>query len=525
MTSIDALTSKFIAHHLKYAPVDATFMAIPGHDAVLPPADAAAPSEERAALQEMLTEHAGAAAPASRGEAMDAKLLSNVIGHSLRNLADRPRYRDPTWYTGETVFGLISLLLPSAINPTTDSLASRLADIPRFLGQGETHLTGQAVSAGWVARARKEVQVITRLLQGRLQMHPLWRDTMQSLVSPALQAAASFDAVVAAMPDADPRSGADHLDFVMREVHMLPLGADEALDRAEATIAKTRIELARMANSIDPSRDWQQQLADLNNIRPESDQIINTYRACHEQAMQGAASLLTPATEYGLEFKPFPEWSQGIYSDLYFLAYRCPPGANGGAGSVYWTSPPGQSSATIKSTHAVHHGSIGHHTQNTRARVAPSRLARIVNQGVARGIAFQAGGTMGEGWSCYVQDLMMEVPGFYSPAETLLARSNELRNAACLVADIKLHTKAWTIEEMRRYYRDEAGFPPARVDFETVKNSLFPGNRLMYWLGVEQIKQARARWNGSVSDFHDGLIARGHVPITWAIDDLFQSAA
>jgi uncharacterized protein (DUF885 family) len=241
--------------------------------------------------------------------------------------------------------------------------------------------------------------------------------------------------------------------------------------------------------------------------------------------MEGAASLLTPATEYGLDFAPFPEWSQGIYGDLYFLAYRCPPGANAGRGSVYWTAPPGQSLAMIKSTHAVHHGSIGHHTQNARARVAPSRLARIVNQGVARGISFQAGGTMGEGWSCYVQDLMLEVPGFYSEAEILLARSNELRNAACLVADIKFHTRAWTMDEMRRYYRDEAGFPAARVDFETVKNSLFPGNRLMYWLGVEQIKAARAQWRGTTRDFHDGLIARGHVPLTFAIDDLTSATA
>jgi hypothetical protein len=524
MSTIDQVTTAFLTHHLHINPVEATFMGFPDHDEDLPPADREAPERERAALYALKAALGSAMPPNSPGESMDERLLPALIGHSLRNLDDRPRYRDPTWYTGETVFGLISLMLPSAIDPTTDALAGRIADIPRFLEQGQEHLKGQAAFSGWVARARKEVQVIIRLLQQKLPLHHLWRDRLSADIPAALKALAEFDKTVAAMPDADPRSGIEHLEYVMREVHMLPYGADEALDLAQSAIARALDDLPKMANAIDPTRDWQQQLADLNQIRPEPDQIDATYRAFHDLAMESSTGLLTPATEYGLEFKPFPEWSQGVYSDLYFLAYRCPPGANAGKGSVYWTHPPGQSAATIKSTHAVHHGSIGHHTQNARARVAPSRLARVVNQGVARGISFQAGGTMGEGWSCYVQDLMMEVPGFYSQSELLAARANELRNAACLVADIKFHTKAWDIEEMRRYYRDEAGFPAARLDFETVKNSLFPANRLMYWLGVEQIKSARAEWKGHTRDFHDGLIARGHVPLKLAIDDLFATA-
>ncbi len=524
MTGITAIAKRFIAHHLLFNPVDASFMGIPGHDHRLPPADAEAASRETQVLRDMRQALLTAAAPTGRGEAMDARLLGNVIGHNLKLLEERPRYRDPTWYTGETVFGLISLLLPSAMPGAVAALSARLADIPRYLAQGRAQLAKASSFSGWTARARKEVQVILRLLQGRLQMHPLWHAAMEPLLPPAITAAMAFDTVVAALPDMDPRCGPEHLEFLMRDVHVLPFGPAEALARAEDRIAQARQGLVALASQIDSNRSWQEQLETLNRIAPDPDKIVDTYKRFHDQAMAAAEPFLTPATEYKLEFKPFPEWSQNVYGDLYFLAYRCPPGANGGSGSVYWTSPPGQSSATIKSTHAVHHGSIGHHTQNTRARVAPSLLARIVNQGVARGIAFQAGGTMGEGWSCYVQDLMMEVPGFYSPAELLLAKSNEVRNACCLVADIRFHTKQWDVAEMRRYYREEAGFPAARVDFETVKNALFPGNRLMYWLGVEQIKTARGQWRGHVRDFHDGLIARGHVPLTWAIEDLFAAA-
>jgi hypothetical protein len=522
---MNALVDDFLAHHLHFNPVDATFMGIAGHDAELPPADRDAPAREAAAAKSLLDRVARSDAPRHGAATIDAVLMRAALAHALRQLADRPRYRDPSWYTGEVIFGLVSLMLPSAVSPNADALAARIDSIPRFLREGSAHLAGMPTFAGWLARGRTEVIAARQLLGGGVRQHPLWRDSMAAGVDAALAAITAFDDVLAALPDADPRCGKAHLDFMFRDVHLLDIDSREALDRAEARIAALHGELADMAARLNPSRSWQEQIADLHQIKPPDDHVPETYRALHEQAMEGASALLTPAAEYGLAFKPFPTWAQAFYRNLYFLAYRCPPGMNGGEGSVYWTAPPGQSTATIKSTHAVHHGSIGHHTQNTRARAAGSRLARIANQGVARGIAFQCGLTMGEGWSCYVQELMEEVPGFYSPAEILQSRANELRNACCLVADVQFHTGAWDLAEMRRYYRDEAGFPAARVEFETVKNSIFPANRAMYWLGVEQIKGARRRWTRNVRDFHDGLMARGHLPLSAAFEDLFAAAA
>ena len=517
------LASDFLAFHLRFNPVDATFMGIPGHDDRLPPADAEAPDREaaeaRALLDRLGQEHAPSRGPA----ALDTVLMDATLNHVLRQAEDRPRFHDPSWYTGEAIFGLVGLMLPGA-DPGDGSLAARLAAIPRFLREGEHHLRGRAVFSGWVARGRTEVAAARRLLAGGLRRHKLWRDAMAEDAARAEAAFARFDAVLQTLPDADGRAGAGHLDFMFRTVHRLPFGPAEALERAEARIPALEAELARTASVLDPGRSWGEQLADLSRVVPPADDMPAAYRTWHERAMADASALLTPATEYGLDFAPFPDWAQDIHRDLYFLAYRCPPGCNAGTGSVYWTAAPGQSTVTVKSTHAVHHGSVGHHTQNARARAAPSRLARIANQGVARGIAFQAGLTMGEGWSCYVQELMEEVPGFYTPAELLASRANELRNAWCLVADVKFHTGAWTLDAMRRCYREQAGFPAARVDFETVKNSIFPANRAMYWIGVEQIKEARRRWTGSPRAFHDGLLARGHVPLDAAIGDIFADA-
>jgi uncharacterized protein (DUF885 family) len=170
--------------------------------------------------------------------------------------------------------------------------------------------------------------------------------------------------------------------------------------------------------------------------------------------------------------------------------------------------------ATIKSVHAVHHGSIGHHTQNARARSSLSRIARIAGTDASSALTLPSAGTMVEGWACYAQALMLECPGFYSSAEMLQQKQLERRNAASVLVDIRIHTGEWPLDEARRFYR-EAGFAAERIDREIVRNTMFPGSRLMYWLGVEAIAALRARWRGGLRAFHDTLLSYGHAPVAW----------
>jgi uncharacterized protein (DUF885 family) len=64
---------------------------------------------------------------------------------------------------------------------------------------------------------------------------------------------------------------------------------------------------------------------------------------------------------------------------------------------------------------------------------------------------------------------------------------------------------------------------PERIDGELVRNSMFPGSRLMYWLGVEAIQGLRARWRGTLRDFHDTLLSYGHAPIAWIGDEMARA--
>src|SRR5262249_49965763 len=152
---------------------------------------------------------------------------------------------------------------------------------------------------------------------------------------------------------------------------------------------------------------------------PQAAAVLDSYRAWHGRAMEDGAALVTPATGYDLEYRTLAPAFRTIAKDLYFLSYRSPPAERPRTRSVYWVPPAAedevhylrqQNSATIKAIHAVHHGSIGHHTQNASARRAASRLARLGGTDCAAATAFLSCGTMVEGWACYAEDLLLEVP-------------------------------------------------------------------------------------------------------------------
>ncbi len=516
----------FLAHHLRFHPVDATFIGVGGHDHRLPPVDA---HEEVTGLAALRRQLAAAGEGDDPGARLDRRFIAAELARAQAALDTRPRFDNPAWYTGEAAFAIIALLLPQSEPVDRAALAERLAAIPDFFASGRAHLAQGAAPQGWTRRAQREARAMAAFLAADLRLHPAWQADWEQPAVAAARAFADFAAAIDALPDADPAAGAAYLDLMLRTVHGFPFGADEAQRRAAGTFAALGGELVALAARSDPTRSWQEQVASLAAIGPTADGAGAAYRAWHARAMDDARHLVTPAEEYGLDFPLMAPSFRRVARDLYFLAYRSPPAARPGSGSVYWvpappddaaSSPRAQDLATIKSVHAVHHGSIGHHTQNARARVAASRIARLAGTDASMALTLPSAGTMVEGWACYAQELMLECPGFYTPAELLLQKHFERRNAASVLVDIRLHTGAWSLGEARRFYRDEAGFAAERVDGEIVRNTMFPGSRLMYWLGVEEIRALRARWRGDVRAFHDTLLSFGHAPVAWVGDEM-----
>jgi Bacterial protein of unknown function (DUF885) len=531
--TLEALTARFLELHLEYHPVNASFMGLGGHDHRLPPADFEARERELSALRNLEREVGVLELGQNSTERLEHKMLCAQIRVAIHDLEQRPRFFNPTWFTGESAFGLISLLLPSDPPRAFDDLSQRLEAMPEFLSSGRRWLSDRAIPKDWIQRAKLEAAALIRLLEQGLKLHPLWNSKLEPATLEAIRAVQVFASNLEHHADTDPACGADQLEFLMREAHGLPFSPIEAETLALEGFENARAEVKNMAVALDPNRDWQTQLKALELEHPSFDDVIPTYERLHTQTLElaDANGLVTPAKDYGLQFQTLPEWARAVAGDLYFLFYRSPAFGRASSGSAYWVFPPGadlqvylksQNTATIKITHVVHHGSIGHHTQNAHARASSLKLGQIAGTDCASGIAMLSGGTMIEGWACYVQDLMLEVEGFYTPQEKLLLKQFEMRNVAMCLADIRLHRGVWNLDQMRAFYRDQVEVPPARLWAETTRNSIYPATRLMYWLGTRAIKDLRQELAWKPREFHDRILSFGSVPVNWVAEELRQ---
>jgi len=540
---MSAIGERFLAHHLAFRPVDGTFMGRRDCDALLPRADAHAVAEELRAIEEL--EAAVAAAPESSvAERMDKRLADAELKLAAANLRERPRHANPAWYSGEATFGIVGLLLPQSEPLDADALRARFEALPDFLADGRARLCeAGAAPKAWGERAAREATALARFLEQDLARIPASAATPTATAAwtePAMRAAQAlqdFSRALEALEDRNPAAGPEYLEIVMRDVHGIGGGAEALLGAASAAFERLGQELIEDAERLTPGQSWQRSIESLAALTPPADGVLEAYRHWHDTAVAAAqaARLLTPATGYGLDYRFLAAPFRLIAPATYFLFYRSPPAFAPKGGSVYWVSPPagedlaaylrGQNVSVLKTTHTVHHGSIGHHTQNARARAAPGILARVGGTDCASGIAFLSAGTMVEGWACYAEDLLREAGGFYAGAELLLLKQNERRNAASVMVDVNLHLGRWSVEEAALFYREKAGFAAHRAMPETVRNSMFPGSRLMYWAGVEAIKALRRASRLSAHKFHDSLLGFGHVPIVAAGAEMSLSDA
>ncbi len=168
--------------------------------------------------------------------------------------------------------------------------------------------------------------------------------------------------------------------------------------------------------------------------------------------------------------------------------------------------------------HVVHHGSIGHHVQNWNAYRGNSRIGQMAAVDCALRIALFSGGSMAEGWACYVTDLMDEF-GFYPPEVRIAQLQSQVRQAARCVADASLHLGVFSLEEAAAFYVREGGMGAEAARAETIKNSMFPGAAVMYLLGTDGVHTLRreiARRQGAAFNlraFHDQFLSHGSMPV------------
>jgi hypothetical protein len=549
----EVLTS-LLSHYFAARPVNATFSGMHEHDHRLPDWSAAGAEQLTAAMRAQRARIAAVAAGTLEDAiarrdwvAIDLALADSFLEIQVAELEGRHFQRgNPSLVIGEAAFAVISLLIRdfAPVAQRARMVRARLAQLPRFLASALAVIAQAPVPERWAAKALKECDGVRALLGPGLDA---WcaapgipgdlRAALRREGDLALGAVEGFAAELAGLPrDPQPArcAGADMLELLVRRGHWCNRSVDDLLAEVRDAFAAERARLVEMAQRVDAAglAGVQERLA---AAHPAPDEyygaFARTWDACH--AVSAACDLVT-WPDAPIRYVPYPEATRLAAPTLYYLFYRSPAPLEWPEVHDYVVPPiegldadgaerhlRAWNDSVIKLNHVVHHGALGHHVQNWYAARSPLQVGRLAAVDCASRIAMFLGGTMAEGWACYATDLMDEC-GFLTPAEQVSEQQTRVRMLARALVDLEFHTGRRTLDDAVALYAAQVGMPPAAAHAEAVKNSMFPGTALMYWLGTSQIHALRTREQArlgpafSLRDFHDRLLSFGAIPVSIA---------
>jgi hypothetical protein len=445
---------------------------------------------------------------------------------------------NPSLAISEAVFGVIALLLrPFALWPQREEgVVARLEAVPRLLDDTRARLI--SAPAAWTARAIRECDGALALFSTGLDRfaadQQVDAERLRRAGDRACAAVVEFRRYLANELSEGGRYGCgdDALDLLIRRGHWLTDDADAILAFAEDQVREQLAYLEAHASDFG-ARTWQEALARLHDLHPPIGQYLRRFQQTWNESREAAiAADLITWPDYPIRYVQQPRWAREAATNLYFLFYRA-PAAFDDLTPVEYLVPPIDASLTveeqtrrleatndsvIKLNHVIHHGGLGHHVQNYNAYRAASRIGQIAGVDCASRIALFCGGTMTEGWACYSTELMAEI-GALTTLEHFAEQQSRLRMAVRAIVDIRLHRGEYSLKDAVAQYVERTGMGQDAALAEAVKNSMFPGNALMYLMGTEEIWRLRrelaARQPGAFSlrQFHDQFLSYGSVPV------------
>jgi hypothetical protein len=550
---------RFFESYFAHRPVNATFIGVHHLDHRLPDYSENGAGDTLADMEGLLRElpHPEEAPPSdpdhptgpgpvdSVWESLDRRLAEGFLRIQSWEYESRHFHRgNPSLYTGEAVFGIMSLLL-SDFAPLAERMeraAERMAEVPTLLAQGRENV--REAPGAWTERALRECRgALAFLTRGVESLLPGSSTGSASsgegrFRSASREAARAFQEFRDHLTSELLRQPLDHyacgeeaLSLYLRDGHFLDRTPEEILEWAQDQLAEAEARVEEHPTFT--PRD----LEGLADLHPTVDAYYDAYpRTWDAVRARAEEERLLSWPEFPIRYVPRPLWSREAAPDLYFLFYRSPPAFRRPPVHDYLVTPvePGMEPETqeellranndsvIKLNHVIHHGSIGHHVQNWHAFRSRSRIGQVAAVDCASRIAMFCGGTMAEGWACYATDLMAEV-GALTPLEAFAEMNGRTRMCARTIVDLQLHLGRMTLEDAARFYQDRAGMSPGAARGEAVKNSMFPGAAVIYLLGTQTIRELRrelaeaAARRGSpfvLRDFHDELLSYGSIPVT-----------
>lgn len=551
MPTVSRWLDRFFEAYYERRPVNSTFVGVHRHDHRLPDLTPDAVAETLEEIEALIREGEGLTAQ-DPYEAVDLRVGLGYLRLQRWEYSGSHFHRgNPSFYTGEAIFGVMGLFLNhgGSVEDRLEAARSRLSAIPEFFRQAQKNLS--SAPSEWTARAIRECEGGLEFLEKGIPQLPYDVSDASSaeaafrrLHAPAIQAANAlrmFRSFLEGLP-ADHQAaacGEEVLDLYLREGHFLAETADEIASYAESELEGAEAWLQENASAFD-CRSPEEVLETVSAVGPDRAGYLDRYQEIWEAHRECVlVNDLVTWPEFPIRYTPRPRWARDAAPFLYFLFYRSPAAFCRPPVHDYLVTPldtgtdegevasvlKSHNDAVIKLNHVVHHGGVGHHVQNWNAFRSPSRMGRVAAVDCASRIAMFQGGTMAEGWACYATDLMAE-HGFLTPLERYVEKASRVRMCARSIVDVRFHQGRMSLDEAAAFYRDRARMPESAARAESVKNSMFPGAAVMYLMGTDAIHQLRREVSAAEGDhfslrgFHDEFLSWGSVPVPLVAEEM-----
>ena len=308
---------------------------------------------------------------------------------------------------------------------------------------------------------------------------------------------------------------------------LLDLPLDEMLTIGSRELARQQANFRSVAEHIAPGRDAQATWRALRQDHPRrgevvaaTQRIVDSLAAFVEQ--RGIATLppgervvVATALPFDLGFASMhaspPLEPHPLRSVFYISDTRPDQGAGDDAA---WLER--FNYASLANT-AAHEAIPGHWLHSTYMRRTPGKIRRIwigLNP-------FPQPSSGQDGWAHYAEQMVLD-EGFSggNGPQRLAQISDALTRICRLLSGIKLHTKAWTVDDAQRCFEREAYVPAPAARREAERGTYDPtyGGYFLGKMGILKLRADYAAMRGSqfvLRDFHERFMSNGIAPI-WA---------
>jgi uncharacterized protein (DUF885 family) len=170
---------------------------------------------------------------------------------------------------------------------------------------------------------------------------------------------------------------------------------------------------------------------------------------------------------------------------------------------------------------AAHEAMPGHFLQLSIAHRHPDLVRRLSDSSA-----------FAEGWAFYGEEMFVRL-GLYGDdldARLFTARWERVRGARAIV-DGKLASGEWTVPQAAEFFQAQSGFTKAASQAAVAGIALGPGYVISYTVGRLQLESLLSEYllrtgeHGSLRDFHDRLLSYGSVPFAIVGPELLADLA